>query len=941
MAWTEAETRKELIDPQLEAAGWDLSPNSGQVRFEIPVDGYDAEPWNGVTDYCLYRSNGEVIAVVEAKRQSRDPRVAEQQVRHYVTEIATHQSLQPFAFLTNGREIYFWDVDREHKRQVAGFFSKEDLENLLYLSQNKLPLQSVAVNLAIAGRAYQQEAIRRVCERFEEGYRRALLVMATGTGKTRTTMALIDLFLKANQARRILFVADRDTLVKQALDDGFKAFLPQEPRHRIRSFDTDTSQRLYVSTLQTLAVCRRKYTPGFFDLVVFDEAHRSIFNLFREVVEYFDARIIGLTATPAKFLDRNTFQVFHCFDDPPRPTFLYDYRDAVNDGHLVDYDVYQANTNFQRQGIRGAELSEEERNELIEDGIDPDEIDYEGTELERTVSNKDTLRRQWEEVMEVCYKDQSGLLPAKTIVFALTQKHALRLANAFEEMYPQYPGLVQVITSKMERTDALIDNFKKKDMPRIAISVDLMDTGVDVPEVINLVFMKPVQSQIKLQQMIGRGTRNDETCKFRDRLPGGKKERFLIIDFWQNEFDRDASEEVVSQDLPVLVKIFNTRLKLLEHYLEQPQRQQTADCQRVIADVRSQIAQIPMDTFSVQKVFTEVEQAWNDGFWLYLNNGKISFLRSRVGPLLRFVSGTDVAAATFTNKVERLKHEILVDAVQNSTLESIAEDVSRLPDFVLQDGKKQASVRMCLSAQLSSATPEMLDQVMVDLAGQMRNRREKPSSFVELDLKDRIAISGYITLGDGGVQVYVQEYRERVERRILEIVDSHPAIAALRRGEIPTDLELVALERTLREELGVRLFSEEEVAVSPRAAQAEGTYRTTTAATDVVSNIRKAFNVRTGSLLGFLRGQLEMEELPDYETVVERNFEQHIARHAYSADQIRFLRAVMTVFLQRRCIEVADLYDEPLDRFGEDAVERLFTQVDIQSLMQLVQTLAA
>jgi type I restriction enzyme R subunit len=939
MSPNEAQTRKDLIDPKLVAVGWDLDPSRGQVRFEIPVDGYDAEPCNGVTDYCLYQPNGEVIAVVEAKRQSRDPRVAEQQVRHYVTEIANHQSFQPFAFLTNGREIYFWDVDREHKRQVAGFFSLADLENLLYLSQNKIPLHTLVVNTAIAGRAYQQEAIRRVCERFDGGHRRALLVMATGTGKTRTTMALIELFLKANQARRILFVADRDTLVKQALDDGFKVFLPEEPRHRIRSLDTDTTQRLYVATLQTLSVCYRKYTPGFFDLVVFDEAHRSIFNLFREVVEYFDARIIGLTATPAQFLDRNTFQVFHCFDDPPRPTFLYDYKDAVAAGHLVDYDVYQANTNFQREGIRGATLSEEERNELIENGIDPDDLDYEGTELEKTVSNRDTLRRQWEEIMEVCYKDQSGLLPAKTIIFALSQKHALRLASAFEEMYPQYPNLVQVITSKMERTDALIEAFKKKDLPRIAISVDLMDTGVDVPEVANLVFMKPVQSQIKLQQMIGRGTRNDETCKYRDRLPNGKKERFLIIDFWQNEFDRDASEEVVSQDLSVLVKIFNTRLKVLERYLETSQAQQTEDCQRVIADLRSQIAQIPTDTFSVQKVFTDVEQAWTDGFWLYLNPGKISFLRAKVGPLLRFVAGTDVAAATFTNKVERLKHEILTDSVQPSTLESIAEDVSRLPDFVLRDPQKQEAVQICLSAQLTSATPAMLNQVVEDLAGQMRNRREKPSSFLELDLKDRIAHSGYITLGDGGVQVYVQEYRERVERRVLEIVESHQAIAALRQGGTPTDVQLVALERTLREELGVKLFSEEGATVSPVATEGAGTYRV--AATDVVSNIRKAFNVKTGSLLGFLRAQLEMEELPDYETVVERNFDQHIARHAYGADQIRFLRAVMMVFLQRRRIEVADLYDEPLDWFGEDAVERLFTEQEIISLLDLTKILAA
>ncbi|MGL5193638.1 MAG: DEAD/DEAH box helicase family protein, partial [Chroococcales cyanobacterium] len=572
MSRNEAHTRKEFIDRTLQTAGWNLEdPN--QVGIEIPVDGYDAEPWNGVTDYCLYQPNGEAIAVVEAKRQSRDPRVAEQQVRHYVTEIEKHQSFRPFAFMSNGDMTFFWDIGIEHKRQVAGFFSLRDLQNLLYIRQNKIPLKQLSVNLAIANRTYQQEAIQRVSERFDDGHRRALVVMATGTGKTRTIMALIEVFLRANQARTVLFVADRDALVKQALDENFKVYLPNEPRDRVRTYNIDCSKRLYVGTLQTLTKCHKKFTPSFFDLVIFDECHRSIYNQFREVVEYFDGRMIGLTATPADYIERNTFQVFRCFDN--LPTFNYSYHDAVNEGYLVDYSLYQAQTHFQREGIRGANLSEEERNTLIERGLDPDQIDYEGTELERTVSNRDTLRKQWAEIMEVCHKDESGQYPGKTIVFAVTQKHALRLAEVFEEMYPQYPEMVQVITSQMERTNDLIDRFKKEEMPRIAISVDLLDTGIDVPEVVNLVFMKPVHSIIKMQQMIGRGTRNHEACRYFNRLPNGHKDEFLIIDFWNNNFEKDPSEEAVSQNLPVTVKIFNTRLKLLEFYLN---NQESIDC---------------------------------------------------------------------------------------------------------------------------------------------------------------------------------------------------------------------------------------------------------------------------------------------------------------------------------------------------------------------------
>jgi type I restriction enzyme, R subunit len=372
--------------------------------------------------------------------------------------------------------------------------------------------------------------------------------MATGTGKTRVAMALIDVFLRANQAQNVLFLADRDALVDQTLTDGFKAHLPHEPRDRIYTHQIDKTKRLFVATEQTLALCYAKFSPGFFDLIIFDEAHRSLFKRFTEVIEYFDARMIGLTATPANFIDRDTFRLFGC--DANVPTFLFDYPQAVKEGFLVDFSLYQAHTSFQRKGIKGVDLSEEDRNALAEQGIDPDSLDYAGTEIEVEVSNRDTLRKQWEEVMETCLKDQSGQLPGKMIVFAMTKKHAHRIAEVFEEMYPQHVGVAQVITSTTERVrdgsygDGLITKFKKNTLPRIAISVDMLDTGIDVPEVVNLVFMKPVQSRIKLWQMIGRGTRNQQACKYLDRLPDGRKTEFKIIDFWQNDFNKKADDKV-------------------------------------------------------------------------------------------------------------------------------------------------------------------------------------------------------------------------------------------------------------------------------------------------------------------------------------------------------------------------------------------------------------
>ncbi len=407
---SEDQTRKQLIDPQLEKAGWYLRDHS-KVKIEIPVDGYDAEPWNGVTDYCLYRENGEVLAVVEAKKTAVDVRLAEAQLTHYVTEIEKHQSFRPFGFLANGREIYFVDVGYAPKREVFGFFTREDLENLLYIRQNAVPLGSVGINNAIVDRSYQHEAIRRVGEAFANGKRKALIVMATGTGKTRTTMGLIDVFMRANQARRILFVADRDALVDQAKEDGFEKFLPHEPCTRLRTYDLDTTKCLYAVTLQTLSNIFEQFSPAFFDLIIFDEVHRSIFNKFNEVLEYFDGRQIGLTATPANYINRDTFLAFDCTDG--KPTYLYTYEQAIADGYLVDFELYAARTKFQRQGIRGVDLTEEERNALIPD-------------------YKDLVARQFESyITQHNYNaDQIRFLRAVQSVFL--QKRRLEPADLYE-----------------------------------------------------------------------------------------------------------------------------------------------------------------------------------------------------------------------------------------------------------------------------------------------------------------------------------------------------------------------------------------------------------------------------------------------------------------------------------------------------------------------------
>jgi type I restriction enzyme R subunit len=328
------------------------------------------------------------------------------------------------------------------------------------------------------------------------------------------------------------------------------------------------------------------------------------------------------------------------------------------------------------------------------------------------------------------------------------------------------------------------------------------------------------------------------------------------------------------------------------------------------------IARIPRDSFPVKKVWLQVAEAWEDDFWTLLTPAKLDFLRLHVAPLLRFAADVDVAAETFTHKVERLKLQILQTTPAPALLQSIAEDVSLLPD-IAERVHTSPSAALALSTDLAAATPAQLTQVIRDLAPQMKNRRVRPSAFLKIDLPDFIAAHGYISVGEGGHQVLIEEYKRRVDARVLQIVETHPALAALRQGREVSDDELVDLERTLHRELG-----RDDIKLSSR-------------------NIRLAYGLRVDNFLAFLRHLLALDTLPDYHQVVQRGFERHIQAHNYNAEQIRFLRSVQEVFLKKGKMEEADLYDAPLTNFGRNAVERFFTPQQIGDLLSLTQSLSA
>jgi len=735
--------------------------------------------------------------------------------------------------------------------------------------------------------------------------------MATGTGKTRTIMAMIDVLLRANAAQKILFLADRDSLVNQALTDGFKQHLPNEARSRIRTYDISKDARVYVATLQTLELCYNKFTPADFDVIISDECHRSIYNKFTDVLAYFDAIQIGLTATPAEFIDRDTFKFFEC--DGKTPTFLFPFDDAVKEGYLVDFNVYAAQTKFQRKGIKGIDLSEEDKSILRSNGIDPDELNFEGTDLEKKVTNKDTLRAQWEEFMDNCLKDKTGQYPGKSIIFAVTHKHAMRLAETFNEMFPQYPNLIQVIDSKMERADVLLDKFKKENMPRIAISVDMLDTGVDIPEVTNLAFMKPVGSQIKFWQMIGRGTRNQEACKVFDWLPNGKKENFLIIDYWEN-FEKIKIDDA-NRQIPIRVIIFNTRLAKLQHFLGD---QNSTDARRIIKDLRSDIADIPLDSFSVHKVYHEVQDAWQNDFWNYITRDKTEFLKLKVAPLLRFVPGINNEEAFFINKMEKLGLHFLQRKDLAAVIGSIKEDVSLLPTNLAQVAVHIRVIIDVLSNEFwKEANLALIDQTKETLSPIMKYKQPRPSLVIELGLDDIIESRRWVILRKDNQKVYIEEYRRRVEKKILELAEKHPAIIKLKTGEELNIDDLLDLELTLSKELKAEDISLDE------------------------ENMLKAYGVKVGSFVDFLKHALNIEKIPSYEDVVKKAFDTFILKHNYDADQSRFLRAVQNVFVQRRKLEPADLYEEPFTNFGSNAVDKLFTEEDVNELVELTRRLVA
>lgn len=576
---SEYETRKKYIDVDLKLMGWRFDGEDSDVWEEYEVTGMNGVMGQkGYADYVLFGRDGLPLALIEAKRTSKDPNNGRKQAMLYADCLERKFGRRPMMFTTNGFETYFWDDLSSPQRKVSGFFTKSDLEKLMNRRETRKKLNTVPINDKITDRYYQKEAIRAVCGHVEQGFRKALLVMATGTGKTRTASSLADVLSRGGYITNILFLADRTALVKQAKDD-FKNYLPDMSLCNLCSNKDDKNARIVFSTYPTIlnAIDNAKtkdgvplFSPAHFDLIITDESHRSIFKKYRAIFEYFDAITVGLTATPKTDVDRNTYEFFEMENGVP--TYAYDYETAVYTDHvLVPYYNYEVKTKFLDEGITYDDLSDEDKeryeDDFTEDGYTPEFIPSE--KLNKFVFNETTVDIVLQDLMERGIKVKGGDRLGKTIIFAQNKEHAEFIVQRFNKLYPQYKGVfAQRITCDDSYSQSIIEEFKISDKPPfIAVSVDMMDTGIDVPECVNLVFFKKVRSKTKFWQMIGRGTRLCKNLGCVDYIDGeyADKRRFLIFDYCGNfEYFREDTHGYKTAEVKSLTEnIFCKQIRLI------------------------------------------------------------------------------------------------------------------------------------------------------------------------------------------------------------------------------------------------------------------------------------------------------------------------------------------------------------------------------------------
>ena len=910
----EQATRRRMIDELLIEAGWNVGANGAstpQVGQEVGLAGQSTPSGDGAADYVLYDERHRPIGVVEAKRAAADPQLGLTQGQMYANGLE-RDGVRPVIFATNGYEIWMWN-DRssipEVPRPLAGFYTPESLAHLHHKREHQQPLNAVNPREdIIPGRLYQTRAFRSVLLRFALGHRKALLVLATGTGKTRVAVAIGEALLRAGWARRILFLCDRTELRKQAAQ-AFNLFLPNQPQIIVSARTaSDRSGCVYLATYPAMMKCYAAFDAGFFDLIVIDEVHRSLFNRFREIIDYFDARQIGLTATPVAEIERDTFQLFNC--EPQSPTDSYELEEAVANGHLVPPEVRTFEPKYLRDGLRYSQMSEEERRQLDDQVPDPTAVEFDREKIDRAVFDLETNRMILRNLMENGLRDASGTRLGKTILFARSEQHARKvLLPLFYELFPELGGnFCKVISHTDPRAEDLIDEFKRPDSElTLAISIDMLDTGIDVPEVVNLVFAKPVYSKVKFLQMIGRGTR---TCK--DLFgPGQDKTHFLIFDHWQNFEFFEKHYKPIDTKAPraVTVSLFEARIALADAAREQGNRQAFDLATSLI---RADILALPRKSWFVRQQGQVLDRVLREGVLEAFQPATVQVLRHQIAPLMRWRDvGTAVPAYRFDELMTRLQTDLVAgSATFTDGKAEVEQAVAQLPVNLNPVRAKQGVMDRVRSADFWQApTVADLETVRTELRGLMQYRmptRPTPGVPLVVDIQQDAG-----SVVSGNYEVKLAElgraaYEGKARKVLRELFATNATLQKIQRREPVSegDLEaLVSLVLTQSPDLDLR-------------------------------DLLEYYPGTAGHLDVAIRGLIGQDV-----SVVEERFRAFVQRHPLQPNQIRFLDLLQNHIRLYGSIQAEKLWEDPFTKLHADGVEGVFGEEPLlDELLALVRS---
>lgn len=914
--YSEAETRERLIDVYLREAGWD--PHGDRVR-EVPVKPMPNKAGMGYADYVLWGDDGLPLAVVEAKRAGVEMEKGKQQAKLYADALQAMTGRRPLIFYTNGYAIELWDDQHYPPRRVQGFYTKDQLELLIQRRKTAAYLPAVPTNASIIDRHYQEEAIRRVADHLQQRYRRAMLVMATGTGKTRTIIALADLLMRANWVKRVLFLADRTTLVRQAVK-AFKAHLPASSPVNLLTEKEAHASRVVVSTYHTLMNLidsldeeaegdKKRFSVGHFDLIIIDEAHRSVYQKFGAIFDYFDGLLIGLTATPKGDVDHDTYHLFQV--EPGVPTFAYDLEAAIADGYLVWPVPMTVPVKFLNQGIRYDDLSDEEqaewdRLEWDERGEPPDQVA--AAALNQWLFNEDTVDKVLRTLMEHGLKVAGGDRLGKTIIFAKNRTHADFIEKRFNHHYPHLQGhFARVIEHETKYVDTIIDDFGKRERaPHIAISVDMLDTGVDVPAVVNLVFFKPVRSKTKFFQMIGRGTR---LCP--DLFgPGENKSCFYIFDCCDNfAFFNYNPKGVESKAPPPLrQQIFTARLELLFALtLPKATDADLATLAGALADsLHAYVAAMPLENFLVRPQRQYVDPYSNRARWDNLRRTEVNELVAHVAALpsqlpdepeptkrfdllalhlqLALLGGKGAVVRTLRNKVMEIAHQLQA----KEEIPAVRAHLDLI--HALQTDAYWAGITLPRLEELRCALRNLVQHI------ERQERKILVTDFTDEVGQIQDAAVPYLT---GGVNV--AQYRKKVEQ-FLRSHQEHIVIHKIRRAQPLTPLDLRELER---------FFFEAEDAL-PR------------------TEFEAAYGVQE-NLSSFIRSLVGLDR-----KAAKALFARYLDDKTCTADQIHFVNDIIDHLTKNGVMDPRQLYERPFTDYNTLGLDGLFDDERANDLIRLI-----